>query len=266
MLSIQNISFSYNNTPVLNQLSLDIIPGEHLSIIGASGCGKSTLLKLIYGLLTPSDGNLYWNEKKLLGPDFNIVPGEDDMKYLAQDFGLMPFITASENIGKYLSNFYPIKKKKRIFELLEMVGMAEYANVKAQFLSGGQQQRIALAQVLAQEPKVLLLDEPFSHIDNFQKNTLRRDLFHHLKSSKITCLVATHDATDALSFADNVLVLKDGKKIAYNTPKELYLNPGSTYTASLFGDVNTIDAQLFFPDRKGLSVDISTSIKSKRRQ
>lgn len=92
-----------------------------------------------------------------------------------------------------------------------MVGMAEYANVKAQFLSGGQQQRIALAQVLAQEPKVLLLDEPFSHIDNFQKNTLRRDLFHHLKSSKITCLVATHDATDALSFADNVLVLKDGK-------------------------------------------------------
>ncbi|HSP12935.1 MAG TPA: ATP-binding cassette domain-containing protein, partial [Salegentibacter sp.] len=173
MLKLKNVSFAYLEKPVLKNISFNLEKGENLSIIGESGCGKSTLLKLIYGLLH-TNGKIFWNEKELLGPQFNIVPGEPFIKYLAQDFDLMPPLTVAENIGKHLSNMYPRKKKKRIEELMEVVEMTELANEKAKHLSGGQQQRVALARALANEPELLLLDEPFSHIDHFRKNNLRR--------------------------------------------------------------------------------------------
>ncbi|WP_298417741.1 ABC transporter ATP-binding protein [uncultured Kordia sp.] len=246
MLKVQNVSFSYlTNTPILEDISFTIPQGTHVSIIGESGCGKSTLLKLIYGLNDLNTGEIFWKDEQVLGPAYNLVPGHDRMKYLAQDFGLMPYITVAENIGTYLSNFYPEEKKQRIAELLEMVEMAAFANVKAKLLSGGQQQRVALAKAIAREPEVLLLDEPFSHIDNFRKNTLRRNLFNYLKKENITCIVATHDKTDALSFSDTTIVLKSGKTIAQNTPEELYNNPTDKYIASLFGEVNELPASLF---------------------
>ena len=118
--------------------------------------------------------------------------------------------------------------------------MTDYANTKAQFLSGGQQQRVALARALANEPEILLLDEPFSHIDNFRKNALRRNLFAYLKTQMITCIVATHDSTDALSFADQTIVLKNGELVDYRNSMEVYNNPIDKYTASLFGEVNEL--------------------------
>ena len=118
--------------------------------------------------------------------------------------------------------------------------MTEYANVKAKFLSGGQMQRVAIARVLALEPEVLLLDEPFSHIDNFRKNSLRRKLFGYLKEQQITCIVATHDSTDVLAFADEVAIIKEGKIVESGIPKFIYGNPKDKYVASLFGDVNEI--------------------------
>lgn len=248
MLSLENISFRYDIEEVLSNINLKIPQGNHVSIVGASGCGKSTLLKIIYGLYTPLTGSIKRNNKKLLGPDFNIIPGEDFMKYVAQDFDLMPYTTAQENVGKYLSNFYPEEKKKRSLDLLDTVEMTEFAHVKARFLSGGQQQRIALARALAKEPEILLLDEPFSHIDNFRKNSLRRKLFSYLKDQNVTCIVATHDSTDALSFADHLVVLQDGKNIAQGIPGILYENPPSAYAASLFGDVNVLEASIFASD------------------
>jgi ABC-type sulfate/molybdate transport systems ATPase subunit len=163
------------------------------------------------------------------------------MKYLAQDFDLMPFITVAENVGKYLSNIYADVKQARIAELLEIVEMTEFATTKAKYLSGGQMQRVALARVLALEPEVLLLDEPFSHIDNFRKNSLRRKLFAYLKEKQITTIVATHDSSDVLSFADAVMVMQNGQIIASDSPENLYQNPTSKYIASLFGDVNEIE-------------------------
>jgi ABC-type sulfate/molybdate transport systems ATPase subunit len=117
--------------------------------------------------------------------------------------------------------------------------------VKAKFLSGGQMQRVAIARVLALEPEVLLLDEPFSHIDNFRKNSLRRKLFAYLKSKQITCLIATHDSADVLSFADTVLVMQSGKLLDFDSPKTTFENPKSHYVASLFGDVNEIPKHYF---------------------
>jgi len=251
MLSVQNISFSYNENALLKNLTFSLENGKTMAIIGESGCGKSTLLKLIYGLYDLNEGQIFWNENEVLGPKYHLIPGMDYMKYLAQDFDLMPYITVAENVGKYLSNIYKDKKDQRVSELLEIVEMTEFATVKAQFLSGGQMQRVALARVLALEPEVLLLDEPFSHIDNFRKNSLRRKLFAYLKQKKITTIIATHDSTDVLSFADEVLVMKNGEIIEKGSANYLYENPKDKYVASLFGDVNEIEIdgklQLVYP-------------------
>ncbi len=244
MLNVNSISFGYTEQMVLKDLNFTVGKGEHLSIIGESGCGKSTLLKLVYGLLQPADGTISWNDKQVLGPDFNLVPGEKYMKYLSQDFDLMPYTTVEENVSKFLSVFYPEELQERTEQLLEMIEMEDFAKTKVQFLSGGQQQRVALARVLAQEPEILLLDEPFGHIDNFRTNSFRKNLFTYLKRKGITCLVATHDMDDVLPYADQLIVLKDQEILAHGTPKNIYRHPKDLYTASLFGEVNVVPIQL----------------------
>jgi len=240
MLQIDQLTFSYNDFPVLKNINLSIEKGGSVAIIGESGCGKSTLLKLIYGQYDLDEGSISYDGKPILGPKFNLIPGEDYIKYLAQDFDLMPFITVEENIGKFLSNIYKDKKAARVHELLEMVEMTEFAKVKAKYLSGGQQQRVAIARVLALEPEILLLDEPFSHIDTFRKNALRRNLFRYLKEKNISCIMATHDSTDILAFADAVAVMKNGEILNQGAPQLVYNNPKDLYTASLFDEVNAI--------------------------
>lgn len=269
MLKINLNNFSYSTSSTLENISFTVEVGKQLSIIGESGCGKSSLLKIIYGLLDCDNGTFFWKDTQILGPKFHLVPGMLFMKYLAQDFDLMPFITVGENVGKFLSNFYPEEKQNRIDELLELVEMSEFKNVKAKFLSGGQMQRVALARVLAQEPEVLLLDEPFSHIDNFRKNDLRRKIFTYLKDKQITTLVASHDINDVLSFSDEVIVLKDKTILEKASPKELYYNPKHKYTAALFGDVNEVElngkVQLIYPhqlkvvDKSEICVEVQVS-------
>ncbi|MDR0193657.1 MAG: ABC transporter ATP-binding protein [Myroides sp.] len=245
MLLLKNISFSYlEGKTVIKNLNLAIEKGQHVALLGESGCGKSTLLKLIYGLKDLDGGEIYWNDKQVLGPAYHLVPGMDEMRYLAQDFDLMPFTSVKENIGKYLSNFHLKEKEHRINELLALVDLVEYSDVKVKNLSGGQQQRVAIARVLALEPEILLLDEPFSHIDYSRRSLLRRNLFAYLKEKAITCVVATHDSIDALSFADETIVLKDGELIDMGETKDVYDFPMNRYVASLFGEVN----ELFISD------------------
>ena len=253
MLQIQNVSFSYPNqkSNSIKGVSFELYKGQNLAIMGESGCGKSTLLKLIYGLYDLEKGTVLWNHQQVTGPKFNLVPGMSTMKYLAQDFDLMPYITVAENVGKYLSNFFMEEKKNRVAELLEVVEMTSFANVKAKFLSGGQMQRVALAKVLAKEPELLLLDEPFSHIDNFRKNSLRRKIFTYLKEKGITCVMATHDVNDALSFTDKIIVLQNGAVITDDATSNVYNQKDNFYVASLFDEISEIEIngkkKLFYP-------------------
>lgn len=240
MLEIKDISFTYIDKQVIENVSFTITKGQNIAIIGESGCGKSTLLKLMYGLYDLDRGVITYNEKPILGPKYNVIPGEDYIKYLAQDFDLMPYITVEENVGKFLTNMFPQEKKARVQELLDMVEMTAFAKVKAQFLSGGQQQRVALARVLALEPEIILLDEPFSQIDSFRKNSLRRNLFRYLKEKGVTCIIATHDSIDALSFSDETIVIQNGKIVVKGESKTIYENPANKYIASLFGEVNEL--------------------------
>ncbi|MBA6153915.1 ABC transporter ATP-binding protein [Gelidibacter maritimus] len=250
MLKVQNITFSYTKkgaaNPVLNKLNFSVNRGEHISIIGESGSGKSTLLKVIYGEYDLNEGQIFWNDTEILGPKYNLVVGYDFMKYVAQEFDLMPFITVEENIGKHLSNFFPKEKKERVQELLEVVELEDFAKTKVKTLSGGQKQRVALARALAKQPEIILLDEPFSHIDNFHKQSLRRSVFNYLKEKNIACIVATHDSEDVLAFADRMMVLHDSEVIANKSPQALYKDPEMPLTASFFGEFNLINDRIIY--------------------
>ncbi|WP_299216059.1 ABC transporter ATP-binding protein [uncultured Dokdonia sp.] len=245
MLTISNVSYAISDRFSLRNLNIEIDQGKHVAIIGESGCGKTTLLKLIYGLYDTDAGTIFWNNTPITGPKDHLVPGMSFIKYLSQDFDLMPYISVEENIKKFLSRLYPEESEQRTQELLEVVEMTAFAKAHVKTLSGGQKQRVALAQSLANEPEILLLDEPFSHIDNFRKNKLRRKLFSYLKKQHITCIVATHDSTDILSYMDQTIVIKEGKVIANDTTINLYKNPQTHYIASLFGEVNEVPAYWF---------------------
>jgi len=266
MLHVKNISFSYNKQTIIDDISFSIGAGKHVSIIGESGSGKSTLLKLLYGTYDLNKGHIFWKEHEILGPKHNLVVGPEFMKYVAQEFDLMPFISVSENIGAFLSNFYPEEKQVRINELLEVVELKDFANTKVKNLSGGQKQRVALARAIAKQPEIVLLDEPFSHIDNFRKFSLRRNLFNYLKLKNITCIVATHDKDDVLSFSDQIIVLDDAKIMANDSPKHLYENPKNELIASFFGEFTNLKShgivyahQLKVIDESDLKVTVKTS-------
>jgi ABC-type proline/glycine betaine transport system ATPase subunit len=260
MLKVSNISFQYTpKKEILSNISFTLNAGQHLCIMGESGSGKSTLLKAIYGLLDLKKGSIYWKNQEVLGPAFHLVPGMSFFKYVAQDFDLMPYTSVAENIGKFLSRFYPEEKKQRTSELLEVIEMSSFANEKVKTLSGGQQQRVAIARALAKEPELILLDEPFGQIDNFKKNSLRRKLFSYLKEKNISCIVATHDGDDALSFTDQMMVIKNKKVIAFDSPRNLYKSPPEHYVAALFDDVNELyidgERRLMYPHQIQTSED-----------
>ena len=248
MLQVAINSFSYADKEILSNISFSLEKGEHLSVLGESGCGKSTLLHIIYGLLHLEKGTLYWEDKQLLGPNFNLVPGEDFMKLVAQEFNVMPFISVAENIATHLSRLDLKSDRKRVNELLEVVEMESFAETMVKNLSGGQKQRVALAKALAKEPQLLLLDEPFSNIDTFRKNTLRRKLFGYLKDNNIACITATHDAEEALAFSDKILLLKDGKIEKLDTPENIYNALDNVYQAGFFGEVSIVPSGILSND------------------
>lgn len=245
MLKVNIDQFSYATEPVLENIILELKTGQHLFILGESGCGKSTLLKAIYGLLDLDHGSIFWKQKQILGPAYNLVPGESYIKYLAQDFDLMPFISVADNIGKHLSRIDMKARQERIDELLEVVNMTAHRERHVKLLSGGQKQRVALARALAKEPELMLLDEPFSHIDHFLRNDLRRKVYAYLKKENITCITASHDSEEALSFADEICIMRAGKFIRSGTAEALFNNPETRYAASFFGDVNVLPKFIF---------------------
>ena len=241
MLQVSNLSYSYvPDLPVLKGISFALDQGKHLCVMGESGCGKSTLLKALYGLLDLDKGEITWKGDSVLGPAYNLVPGMPVFKYVAQESDLMPFTSVADNVAKYLSRIDMESSEKRTKELLEVIGMSAFAETKVKNLSGGQKQRVALARALALNPELLLLDEPFSQVDNFKKNDLRRTLFRYLKEKNISCIVATHDSDDALSFSDKMIVIENNELAAFGSPRDLFKNPPGRYVASLFDDVNEV--------------------------
>ena len=242
MLVLENIHFKYKE-PLIKNIYLQLAPGSLMALTGASGSGKSTLLKLIYGSLGPDKGSIYWKKTPLLGPDYNLVPGAPFLRYLAQDFDLMPFTTVYENISQHLSVFDLDHLDARTLELLKLIDMEAFAKTPVKNLSGGQQQRVAIAKVLAKTPELILLDEPFSHIDPPLKLRLRAKLFDYLKTHHIACILASHHPEDYLGHAHEIVCMDAGEITAHGSPEDLYNRPPSVGVAKLFGHVNALDKE-----------------------
>ncbi|MCC3217101.1 ABC transporter ATP-binding protein [Chryseobacterium sp. X308] len=239
LLEINNLFFSHNKeNPLFQNLNLRFEENRIIALAGESGCGKSTLLNLIYGLLDWEKGEIIFNGAKLLGPKGNLVPGEPEMKFVAQNFDLMPYATVAENVGKFISNINLKQKKETVTELLEVVGLQEFANVLPKFLSGGQQQRVAIARALSVLPKLLILDEPFSNLDFPRKIELRERLFRYVKQHGVSLIISTHELQDIMPWLDQIVILQDGRLIQNDSPEETYRHPYNPYVAKLFGEVN----------------------------
>jgi iron(III) transport system ATP-binding protein len=239
LLEINNLYFSHTKEkPLFQNFNLKLGEGKIIALAGESGCGKSTLLSLIYGLLNWEQGEIIFEGTKLMGPKGNLVPGEAEMKFVAQNFDLMPYATVADNVGKFLSNINLAKKKETVYELLDVVGLIEYANILPKNLSGGQQQRVAIARALSVLPKLLLLDEPFSHLDYARKIELREKLFRYVKEKNISLIISTHELQDIIPWLDQIVILENGRLIQNDHPEETYKNPYNTYVAKLFGEVN----------------------------
>ncbi|MBW7676275.1 sulfate/molybdate ABC transporter ATP-binding protein [Chryseobacterium chendengshani] len=239
LLEINNLHFSHTKEqPLFRNFNLKLEEGKILALAGESGCGKSTLLSLVYGLLNWEQGEILFEDRKLMGPKGNLVPGEAEMKFVAQSFDLMPYATVADNVGKFISNINLAKKKETVNELLEVVGLVESANALPKNLSGGQQQRVAIARALSVLPKLLLLDEPFSHLDYARKIELREKLFRYVKEKNISLIISTHELQDIIPWLDQIVILENGRLIQNDNPEETYKNPYNTYVAKLFGEVN----------------------------
>jgi len=239
LLEVKNLYFNYQtDKPLFQNLNLNVDEGQIIALVGESGCGKSTLLSLIYGLIDWQSGEILFEGQKLFGPKGNLVPGESQMKFVAQNYDLMPYGTVYDNVGKFISNINLKEKKEKVEELLDIVGLTEFAKVIPKNLSGGQQQRVAIARALAVLPKMLLLDEPFSNLDFSRKFELREKLFNYVKENNLSLMISTHDLEEVLPWADKIVVLQEGRLIQNDSPKETYEKPYNDYVAKLLGEVN----------------------------
>lgn len=239
MLKISNLSVSYTDKSVLQDLSLHANRGELTAILGASGAGKSTLLRLIAGFDRPSSGTIVLDDQVVASDNEFVLPENRGIGIVPQDSALFSHLSVADNIGFGLSK--SANKTARVKELLELVGLTEFANRKPASLSGGQQQRVALARALAPKPKLILLDEPFSALDQELRTRLREDVKRILKAENATAILVTHDQEEALSLAEKVAVLRDGRIIQAGAPTEIYNAPADLGIATFLGDSVLVD-------------------------
>ena len=227
-----------NEHNAVNHISFYLQKGEILSILGENGSGKSTLLKLLAGLLEKDGGKILFQKKEVTGPSKNLVPSHPEIKLIHQNFNLFPNISLEENI-RYALRFEPLElQNKTLNELIELSHLEEIKDKLPRQVSGGEQQRTAIATALAYNAKLILLDEPFSNLDVFNKRQLKKHILKIARKKKVGIIFVTHDASDALSVSDRILVIKNGSILQTGTPSEIYHHPKNPYVASISGDVN----------------------------
>jgi iron(III) transport system ATP-binding protein len=237
ILEIKGLAKSFHANTVLHDIDLDLQPGTTTAVVGSSGCGKTTLLRLIAGFETPDAGTITIDGRQVASPESAVAPHRRGVGYVAQDGALFPHLTVGQNIAYGLRGTARAEVRARVTELLETVSLdASYASRRPHQLSGGQQQRVALARALARHPVLMLLDEPFSALDTGLRASTRNAVAGLLSDAGVTTLLVTHDQEEALSIADQVAVMRDGRFTQVGSPQHVYRQPTDRFTAEFLGD------------------------------
>lgn len=235
-LEITGLAKHFGGDRVLHGVDLSVPAGTVTAVVGASGCGKTTLLRLVAGFETPDAGTISIAGRTVADADDCVPAHRRDVGYVAQDGALFPHLTVGQNIAYGLSGSSR-STRARVAELLATVSLdADMARRRPHQLSGGQQQRVALARALAREPALMLLDEPFSALDTGLRSSTRKAVAELLAEAGVTTLLVTHDQEEALSIADQVAVMRDGRFTKVGTPQQVYFTPGDEFTARFLGD------------------------------
>ena len=244
LLEINDVSVSFGDTEVLSGISLELESKQLLAVLGASGAGKSTLMRLIAGFDSVGGGSIVLDGEILSDSLRTVAPERRSIGIVPQDSALFPHLNVSQNIGFGLSGLSKEAKAERVGELLRLIRMEEFASRMPQELSGGQVQRVALARALAPRPKLVLLDEPFSALDAELRGQLREEVRQVLRAEGATAVLVTHDQEEALSLADRVAVLREGKIIQVGSPSEIYNSPADVGIATFLGESVLVDGKV----------------------
>lgn len=246
-LSALALHKAYKNVEVVAPINFNLQPGCRLAIAGETGSGKSTLLKMIAGQVQPDGGSILFMGNQILGPNEQLLPGHKGIAYLSQHFELRNNYIVADllDYGSELN----AEEQFQLYRLCEIDHLLQRKTNSG--LSGGERQRIALAKILTTQPKLLLLDEPFSNLDTLHKQTMRRIIANLQNSLNIGIIMISHDTTDMLSWANEMWIMQQGKVVQRGTPIDIYYRPASDYVAGLFGVFNrlpTTQIQNWFPN------------------
>lgn len=239
------VHHAYGSTAVLNNISFTVPAGELVCLLGPSGCGKTTLLRIAAGMERLQAGSVIIDEEVVADATIHVPPEERRIGYMFQDYALFPHLSVLDNVTFGLFRRDRVTAKERAMEMLDQVGMARHAARFPHMLSGGQQQRVALARALAPEPRLFLLDEPFSGLDTGMRSRVRAETLAVLKRNNVATLMVTHDPQEAMFMADRIKVMgANGRILQTGAPADIYHKPVDEYVAHLFGDMNMFEARV----------------------
>ena len=242
MLTVDNIHCHYDSQPVLDGLSFHVAEGDICCLLGPSGCGKTTALRAIAGFQAITTGQISLGDTLLNRPGFQLEPDQRQIGMVFQDYALFPHLTVRENIRFGISKLAKSQQRKIIDELLTLIKLEDIHHRYPHELSGGQQQRVALARALAPNPKLLLMDEPFSNLDVDLRRHLNLEVREILKSHGISAILVTHDQEEAFAFGDHIGLLHEGKLQQWDTPFNLYHQPANRFVAHFIGQGRLLPA------------------------